>query len=237
MTPLPGVRALCFDVFGTLVDFRTALVARLSGWGARRGVEADWGATADALRAADRAGMAESNERGEWRTLDVIRRDAFPGVLRARGLPAPSAAEEAELLGAWREGPPWPEVVDALARLRARYVVSPLSNGTLATLVALSRHGGLTWDCVIPTELVRRYKPDPSVYRRALDLLGARPEEVAMVAAHHYDLRAAAGLGMRTAFVRRPLEFGPEGTPDLEPDPDFDVVAADLDDLADRLRA
>jgi 2-haloacid dehalogenase len=237
VTALPGVQALCFDVFGTVVDFRTALLGRLAEWGGRRGVTADWGATADALRAADRAGMAESNERGEWRPLDEIRLAALREVLPGRGLPAPSAAEERALLGAWREGPPWPEAAAALARLRRSYVVSPLSNGTLATLVALSRHGGLTWDCVIPTELVRRYKPDPDVYRRALELLNARADEVAMVAAHHYDLRAAAAHGMRTAFVTRPLEFGPEGTPDLEPDPAFDVVASDLDDLADRLGA
>ena len=231
------VRALCFDVFGTVVDFRSGLVARLAEWGGARRVEADWGALADALRAEDRAGMARANEAGAWPDLDAIRLEAMRTIPPSHGLPVPTEDEARTLAGAWREGPPWPDARPGLERLRRRFVLSPLSNGTLATLVALSRHGGLVWDCVLATELVGAFKPDPRVYERAVELLADRPEHVLMVAAHSYDLRAARALGLRTAFVRRPLEFGPGGPAELEPEGEVDLVVDDLGALADALRA
>ena len=144
-------------------------------------------------------------------------------------------SELAHLNLVWHRLAPWPDAVEGLARLRSRYVVATLSNGNVSLLVNMARHAGLPWDCILSAELARRYKPDPEVYHMAADLLGLAPEAVMMVAAHKPDLRAAQGAGFRTAYVPRPMEFGPDAVPDMTPEPSFDLVAADFNALADRL--
>ena len=135
----------------------------------------------------------------------------------------------------WHRLQPWPDTVSGLTRLRKHYVLATLSNGNVALLVNMAKHSGLPWDAVLSSELAHHYKPDPEVYLTAADLLGLEPEEVMMVAAHKGDLRAAAALGFKTAYVPRPLEYGPDRDIDTTPDASFDVVASDFNDFADQL--
>jgi 2-haloacid dehalogenase len=170
-----------------------------------------------------------------WANLDVLHRRRLDELLPEVGLTGLSEAEKDELNRAWHRLDPWPDAVPGLLRLRTRYLVAPLSNGSFALLTNMARRAALPWDCILSAELARHYKRDPEVYRMAADLLGLEPAELMMVAAHADDLRAASAVGFRTAFVSRPLELGPERRPDPPPDGEFDVVAADFEDLADRL--
>ena len=135
----------------------------------------------------------------------------------------------------WHRLTAWPDSVAGLTRLRVRYILATLSNGNVALLTNMAKYAGLPWDCILSAELAKHYKPDPETYQMAADLLGLRPEQVMMVAAHKGDLRAAQAVGLRTAFVPRPMEHGPERTPDLTPDPAFTVHAVDFNDLAAKL--
>jgi 2-haloacid dehalogenase len=132
----------------------------------------------------------------------------------------------------WHRLTPWPEAVAGLTRLRSRFILVTLSNGNVALLTNMAKHAGLPWDCILSAELARHYKPAPEVYLTAVDLLGLQPHEVMMVVAHKGDLRAAQAVGLRTAFVTRPLEYGPHRQPDLAPDAAFDLHASDFQDLA-----
>jgi 2-haloacid dehalogenase len=136
---------------------------------------------------------------------------------------------------AWHRLRPWPDSVSGLTRLKKKFIIAPLSNGNISLMTDLAKHSGLPWDCILGAELVRHYKPDREVYQSAADFLDLNVGEVMMVAAHLGDLRAAKGVGLRTAFVTRPLEFGPQGKPDLQPDSAVDVAAKDFNDLAGQL--
>ncbi len=127
--------------------------------------------------------------------------------------------------------------IKGLERLRRTFVVAALSNGNMALLTNMAKHARLPWDCILSAELARHYKPDPEVYQTAAELLGLAPDQIAMVAAHIHDLRGAQAVGFKTIFVPRPLEFGPEGDPDLIADPSFDLEAADFHELATKLNA
>jgi 2-haloacid dehalogenase len=153
------------------------------------------------------------------------------------GIDGLSGEEMDHLNRVWHRLDPWPDAVEGLERLGRRYIVATLSNGNVALLVNMARYAGLRWDCILSAELVRRYKPDPVVYQSAADLLGLPPDRVMMVAAHEGDLRAASGVGFRTALVPRPKEHGGVEGGGASPDPGFDVVAADFVELADVLGA
>jgi 2-haloacid dehalogenase len=146
-------------------------------------------------------------------------------------------AETATLNRAWHRLQPWPDAVAGLTRLKKKFIIAPLSNGNIALMTHMAKHSGLPWDCILGAELVRHYKPDREVYQSAADFLGLPPNEVMMVAAHLRDLAAAKGVGLRTAFVARPLEYGPGGKPDLTPDSSADIAAKDFHDLAGQLGA
>jgi 2-haloacid dehalogenase len=227
-------RALFFDVFGTLVDWRTGVLAACTEAGARCGVAADWPAVTDDWRRAYRPALDAVRAAGVWRDLDAVQRDTLSDVLARHGVELPPAEREL-LVRSWRRLPAWPDAPTGLDRLRARSVLATLSNGHVALLVDLLRSSGLRVDAVLSAELAGSYKPDPAVYRRGVELLGLRPEEAGMVAAHADDLEAAAEVGLRPLFVARPLEWGP-GTA-VSPPPALPglVVADDLGDLADRL--
>jgi 2-haloacid dehalogenase len=170
--------------------------------------------------------------------VDRIYRETLDELLQQHGLSAAfTAAERDELNQVWARLDPWPDSVEGLARLRRRFVISTLSNAGMRTMVAVVKHAGLPFDAVLTAELARSYKPSPSVYQLAVDLLGYQPEEIIMVACHKYDLKAARAFGMRTAFVARPLEFGPDVRPDVAPEPWFDVFATDFVALAEALGA
>lgn len=227
------LRALVFDVFGTVVDWRGGVareVARLLG------DEVDAGAFADAWRARYVPSM-DQVRRGElpWTGLDALHRASLDELLPEFGRPEVDDAVRAELVLAWHRLDPWPDSAEGLTRLRARYVIAPLSNGNLSLLVDLARHGGLRWDAVLSAELFGHYKPDPEVYDGAVRLLGLAPGQVLMVAAHVDDLAAARTRGLRTAYVHRPRERGPAAPPPPATDPDADLTVTDLTELAERL--
>jgi 2-haloacid dehalogenase len=237
------VSALAFDVFGTVVDWRSSIAAEAGEAAARNGVSLPAGA-AEAFAAEWRRRYRPSMDRvrsGEigWTALDDLHRASLVEVAGQFGLGGLGAAELDRLNLAWHRLRPWPDAVEGLDSLRRRHVLCTLSNGNMALLVDLARFGGLPFDCILSAELCRAYKPDPRTYRMVPGLLRLRPEQVMMVAAHADDLGAAAAEGLRTAYVRRPLEWGgAPGSGGGEPvGGSFDVVAEDFVDLAARLEA
>lgn len=237
MLPAPP-KALVFDVFGTVVDWRTSVVREVEALASRKGLRVNGAAFADAWR----AGYAPAMERvrkGEvpWTKLDRLHRMILDGIVAGFGLAGLSEAERETLNHAWHRLEPWPDAVPGLTRLRQRFIIAPLSNGNISLIIDMAKNAGLPWDCVLGAELVRHYKPDPEVYRSAVDFLDVPPAKVMMVAAHLRDLRAAKAEGLLTAFVVRPDEFGPDGNPDLAPDDSVDITAMSFDDLASQLGA
>ena len=238
--PDPGrlamVKAMTFDVFGTVVDWRSSIIREGEQLTVRTGIEVDWPRFADAWRAGYGPAMRRVRS-GElpWTRIDDLHRMILDGLIQEFGLTALDEAARDDLNRVWHRLSPWPDTVSGLTRLRTRYVLASLSNGNVALLVNMAKHSGLPWDAVLSAELAHQYKPDPEVYLTAADLLGFEPEQVMMVAAHKGDLRAAAALGFKTAYVPRPLEYGPDREIDTTPDPSFDVNATDFNDLADRL--
>jgi len=232
------VQALAFDTFGTVVDWRRSILVELDTLGRARGLAFDREGLLTEWKAGYRPGMDAVN-RGEapWATIEAIYRARLVALLPRYGLGDLSPADVDHLTRVWWRLRPWPDAVPGLTRLRRRFILSPLSNASFGGMVHLARFAGLPWDCVITAENARCYKPRPEVYRTAVALLGLQAEEVMMVAAHNYDLRAARACGLRTAFVPRPEEYGPGQTTDLAPDSDWDVVAGDFLELADRLGA
>jgi len=230
------IRALTFDTYGTVVDWRTSVLRELEAFGGRKALAVDWVRFLDDWKAAYRPGMDKVN-RGEspWTTVDAIYRMRLEELLDAYGISSLATEEIEALARVWWRLHPWPDAVPGLRRLKRKYIISPLSNASFIGMVELARSAGLPWDCVITAENARCYKPRPEVYRTVIDLLGLAPGEVMMVAAHNYDLAAARGEGMATAFVPRPLEYGPGQTTDLKPESEWDVVAEDFEDLAARL--
>jgi 2-haloacid dehalogenase len=227
------VRAVTFDTYGTLVDWRSSVLDELHAFGAARGLRIDWTVFLDEWKACYRPGMDEVN-RGVrvWTTVEALYRERLGELLAARGLGDLDDAALEHLTRVWWRLRPWPDVVAGLRRLKQRHVISPLSNASFAGMIHLARFAGLPWDCVITAENARWYKPRPEVYRTALALLGVPAEQVLMAAAHNYDLAAAQALGMRTAFIPRPSEYGPGQTTDLAPTGKWDVVVDSVEELA-----
>ena len=236
------IKALVFDVFGTVVDWRGGVIRDGEALAAARGLAVDWPAFADAWRADYQPAMQRARS-GEvaWTNIDGLHRGILDELIPRFGLEGLTAAERAHLNLVWHRLDPWPEAVAGLQLLKSRFVISTLSNGNIALLVDMAKRAGLPWDCVLSAEIMQHYKPDPEVYQGAAALLGIARHELLMVAAHPSDLRGAARAGLRTALVHRPLERGPNphGTPppDALPDDRFDIVADDFVDLAQRLGA
>jgi len=225
------MRVLLFDVFGTLVDWRASLIELAGATGTRAGVQADWAAVVDDWRRAYQPAMDRVREGAAWRDLDSLQRETLSEVLAKHGVRLP-ADERESLVHGWRELRAWPDSEAGLDRLRRRHLTATLSNGHVALLVDLLKYAGLRVDAVLSAQLAGSYKPDPQVYRTALRLLECRPEDAGMVAAHGSDLSAAAALGLRPVFVRRPLEWGPAAHAAKPPALEGLVVADGLDDLA-----
>lgn len=229
-----------FDVFGTLVDWHTGV--RQAGELAGRSVESerDWSQFALDWRAGYGPAMAAVNDgRAPWQTIDDIHRAILDGLLAGYGLETLTEADKQELNKVWHRLPAWPDVGEGLDLLRRNYWIAPLSNGNVSLLIGLARTNGWHWDCVLSSELAGKYKPDPSVYQRAAGLLGLDSSAIMMVAAHVGDLQAAAATGMATAWIHRPLEFGPVASPpqfdEMAPDIAADLVAPDLFSLSRQL--
>jgi 2-haloacid dehalogenase len=230
------IRALTFDTYGTVVDWRSSVLGEFRSLAARHGLTLDCARFLDDWKAVYRPAMDKVN-RGEspWTTVDAIYRQRLDELLIIHGVTGLTTGEVDALARVWWRLSPWPDAVPGLQRLKRRFIVSPLSNASFIGMIELARFAGLPWDCIMTAENARCYKPRPEVYRMAISLLGLRPDEVMMVAAHNYDLAAARREGMATAFVPRPLEFGPGQKTDLEPESAWDVVAKSLEDLAARL--
>ena len=234
---VPEVRALTFDVFGTVVDWRSSLIREGEALGRSKGLQVDWAAFADSWR--DGYGPAMNRVRtGDlpWKTIDELHRMILDDLIERFAVAGLSEYEKDNFNRAWHRLDPWPDAIEGLSRLKRKYLVASLSNGNISLLEDMAEHAGLPWDVVLSAELARRYKPDREVYLKAAGLLDLAPEAVMMVAAHKGDLRAAAAAGFRTAFVPRPLER-PNRRIDLSYDPAFDVNAKDFLELADLLEA
>ena len=225
--------ALIFDVFGTVVDWREGVAAEV----ARALPGVDPHAFADAWRAKYQPAMeaVRSGRRG-YVALDMLHRENLDATLAEFGADLPDA-DRAALNRAWEKLPPWPDVVAGLTRLKARAIIAPCSNGSIALMTRLAKFGALPWDCILGADVARAYKPDPQAYLGSAAALGLAPGAVMMVAAHNDDLAAARAAGLATAFAPRPLETGPGGGADAAPAQDWDVVAEDFGALADRLGA
>ena len=223
------VRALVFDVFGTLVDWRSTIAQAFR----KSGLAGDPEQLADAWRERLWPITAEVNQgKRPWGNFDELHLATLEGLLAERQLELPLEVRR-QLVAAWHKLDPWPDVRDGLEALRRKRIVAALSNGHVALLIDLARHGDLRFDCLISAEMVQAYKPAPEVYMTAVRLLGMQPAEVMLVAAHPFDLRGARGAGLWTAFIDRPLEYGP-GSPARE-DPDADESIGQLHELAARL--
>jgi 2-haloacid dehalogenase len=233
-----SVRALTFDVFGTVVDWRSSIIREGELLAAAKNLKLDWPAFADAWRAGYRPAMDRvARSESGWHNIDELHRSILDELLARFGVKGLSEAEIDHLNRAWHRLMPWPDSVPGLNRLRSRYVLATLSNGNISLLVDMAKNAGLPWDCVLSGELIHKYKPDPEVYRMAARLLGLATSEVMMVAAHPPDLEAAKRAGLKTAYVPRPLEHGPGRPPAASGANAFDVVATDFLDLAAKLGA
>lgn len=232
------VRAILFDVFGTVVDWRGSLIEELGAWGHARNLLVDWPGLVDAWRGAYAPSM-DRVRRGElpWTNLDALHRASLAELAPRFGLVGQTPADMEWIALGWHRLRPWPDSVGGLQRLRLKYVLSPLSNGNVALLVDVARGAGLPWDLVLCAEVFRHYKPDPETYLGACELLALSPSQVMLCAAHNSDLSAAQHLGLRTGFVARPTEYGPHQARDFGPEGEWDVVASDLQDFANQMGA
>ena len=234
---LDAVKALVFDVFGTVVDWRGSVIREGEALGRRLGLAVDWERFADEWRRVGYRDAIARVRRGDlpWMNADALHRRQLDAQLQAYGIAGLAEAEIDHFNRVWHRLDPWPDSVPGLTRLRHRFVLSPLSNGSFALLTNMAKRAAIPWDCILSTELVRAYKPDAAAYAMAHTLLNLAPHEVMLVAAHAGDLRAARACGLRTGYVPRPLEHGPDGPQEPEPDAAFDVVATDFEALAGRL--
>jgi 2-haloacid dehalogenase len=230
---IPEVKALVFDTFGTVVDWRTTLIREGEELGRKKSIQIDWSAFADAWREQEKP-LQEKVRSGElpWANRDGLHRIALEELLMKFGVVGLSDEEKRDFNLAWHRLEPWPDAVPGLTRLRQRYLLAPLSNAGFACLTHIAKRAGIPWDCILTAEMARTFKPAPEAYGVAMEYLELPAEQVMMVAAHPYDLRAAQSVGMRTALVPRPQEWGPGGKAEDPGDSRFDVLASDFLDLA-----
>jgi 2-haloacid dehalogenase len=232
-------KALVFDTFGTVVDWRGSIIEEGTAWGKAKRFEIDWASFADRWRAGYAPAM-DKVRKGQmpWTKLDDLHRMILEELLgEFRMMPALSEAERDHLNRVWHRLKPWPDSVAGLRRLKKKFTIAPLSNGNVSLLADMAKNAGLPWDLILSAELAKHYKPDRESYLTAVELLGLKPEEVMMCAAHVGDLNAARSFGLRTGFIHRPKEYGPTREADKAAPGQFDVVAKDMLDLANQLGA
>ena len=229
------VKALTFDVFGTVVDWYSSIVTEGEKFGDTHSIDIDWAQFALKWRAGYGPAMNKVRH-GElpWQNIDALHRLILDSLLDEYNIADLSEADKDHLNRVWHRLKPWPDAVSGLTRLREKYIIATLSNGNVALLTNMAKFGRLPWDCILSAELTGHYKPDPEVYEAAAALLGLSSNEVMMVAAHPGDLRASQAVGFQTALVPRPLEYGPGRVQEVTAHPS-DVVANDFNELADLL--
>ena len=233
-----SVKALVFDVFGTVVDWRGSISEEGAAWGKAKGITVDWARFADEWRDGYVPSMAKVRS-GElpWTNLDHLNRALLEDLLKKFHIEGLSEEEKDHWNRVWHRLKPWPDAIAGLTRLKKKYTIAPLSNGNVALLSNMAKHAGLPWDLILSAELARHYKPDREVYLTAASLLELKPEEVMMCAAHASDLIAARSCGLRTGFIHRPAGFGARSKADDARPDEFDVVSSDIVDLAAKLGA
>ena len=237
-TRMNEIRACFFDVFGTVVDWRTSVSRDLAAFAREKGIEGvDWLEFAVEWRRLYQPSMEEVRSgRRPFTILDVLHRESLEKLIARYGLKGLGEADVEHMNRAWHRLEPWSDAVDGLKRLKQKYIIAPCSNGNIALMVNLAKRAGLPWDCILGAETARAYKPMPQAYLNSCRQLALDPSQVCMVAAHNNDLRAAKAQGLKTAFVARPAEHGPGQTTDLVADPAcVDVSAASFVELAARL--
>ena len=232
------IKLLAFDVFGTVVDWRSSVIAEGEQLGKAKGINVQWTAFADDWRSIYRPFMDKvQNGALPWTKLDDLHRMMLAETLKQFGIENLTDDEMEHLNRVWHRLQPWPDSVAGLQRLKSRFVIAPLSNGNISLLTNMAKNAGLPWDCILSAENVRAYKPDPSVYLLAPQLFDLAPDQVMMVAAHEHDLQSASKHGLRTAYVHRPSEHGPGKASAIPPKDRYDIVADNFLDLADQLSA
>lgn len=231
-------KALVFDVFGTVVDWRSSIIEEGARWGRQKGLIVDWAKFADRWRAGYSPSM-DKVRKGllPWTKLDDLHRMVLEELLKEFQITGLTEAEKDHWNKVWHRLKPWPDSVQGLERLKKEFIVASLSNGNVSLLVDMAKHAGLPWDTVLSAELARHYKPDREAYLTAADLLGTAPGETMLVAAHSGDLHAARQCGLRTAFVYRPAEYGDARKSDSASPGEFDYISRNLIDLATQLGA
>jgi 2-haloacid dehalogenase len=236
MAAKTNVQALLFDVFGTVVDWRSSIIDELTRFGAEKGLKTDWAAFTDDWRGLYQPAMEEVRSgRRTWTILDVLHRESLEQLLAKYGITGLSEAEMDHLNRVWHRLKPWPDVVAGLTRLKSRYIIGTLSNGNVGLLTRMAKNAGLPWDVVLGAETARAYKPLPAAYLASAALLNLEPQQVMLVAAHNGDLAAAAATGLRTAFVARPTEYGPHQKVDFKAEREWDVVTDSFTGVADAM--
>jgi 2-haloacid dehalogenase len=230
------VKALVFDMFGTVVDWRGSSIRELTSFGAAKGIARDWEQFADDWRGLYQPGMEEVRSgRREFTILDVLHRESLEKLLVKYEIKGLAEHEIEHLVGIWHRLDPWPDVVEGLTRLKRRYIIGPLSNANIGLAVRMAKRSGLPWDVILGAEAARAYKPTPEAYLRTAALLNLKPQEVMLVAAHNSDLAAAAKTGLRTAFVARPAEYGPKKVADVATNHSWDVATDSFIGVADAM--
>lgn len=231
------VKAIAFDVQGTCADFYQPLLRAGAALNKRKGLALNWTELSSEWRDLYRVALDEViGGKRPWLRVDQIYCEALDILMERHGLDdLVSRQERDELNAIWSKLDPWPDAVEGLTRLRRRFTTSTLSNAGMAAVVTLVKQAGLPFDAILTAELARSYKPAPAIYQLTVDYLGYQPHQILMVACHKYDLRAARAFGMHTAFVARPLEFGPDAAPDIAPESWFDCYVDSFTSLADEL--
>ncbi|MCI2423137.1 haloacid dehalogenase type II [Saccharopolyspora sp. K220] len=236
--PRKIVDAVLFDTFGTVVDWKSGVADAVEAIAFRYGFEVDPIDFALRWRAHYQPAMEPIRDgTREFATLDVLHRENLIATARETGLPIDQidAADLEWLNRSWHRLDGWPDSVPGLTELKRHFIIGPLSNGHVALLTNMAKHADLPWDVIIGSDVTRAYKPDPNAYLGTARLLDLPPERVMLCAAHNSDLAAAKSLGLRTAFVARPQEYGPSQRTDLHPTGVWDVIARDIQDLASQL--
>ncbi|WP_428533217.1 haloacid dehalogenase type II [Rhodopila sp.] len=230
--------AIVFDTFGSVVDWRSSLIADLTAHGSKRGVSADWPALIDAWRAAYQPSMQRVRS-GEipWMTLDKLHRASLDRLVAEFGIKNLSEDDLVHINLGWHRLHPWADAIPGLTRLKSRFIIGPLSNGNVSLLLDMAKFAGIPWDMIFGSDLFGHFKPDPETYLGVARMLDLRPDQVMMAAAHNGDLAKARACGLLTAFFPRPAEYGPHQQRDYAADQDWDIVATDIQDMAGRLGA
>lgn len=228
--------AIVFDTFGSVVDWRSSLIADLSAYAANRGVTTDWAALVDAWRAAYHPSM-DRVRKGElpWTRLDDLHRASLDVLVDEFGIKGLTQDDLAHINLGWHRLRPWADAIPGLTRLKSRFIIGPLSNGNVSLLLEMAKFADIPWDMIFGSDLFGHFKPDPETYLGVAKMLGLRPDQVMMAAAHNGDLAAARGCGLMTAFFPRPTEYGPHQKRDYAADQDWDIVATDIKDMATKL--